>query len=186
MWLSITLRSVFASPIELTQPGNWLCHTSVWPRMRCPCASAWPTIWSAGPKLNEPRDGSVVSHFISFSGVIMLNSRSRIVEYVELLSLPAATAVPKQRPGVAACAPSVAAACAGRGMSTAAPATVAAADNTETSAHTRWGRIKGFMVEVLSSATDHPSAVRYLEQKARYRNWFSVGIIRAVAVESRN
>ena len=67
----------------------------MWPRIRCPCAVAWLTIWSAGPKLKLPRDGSVVSHFISFSGVIMLNSRSRIVEYVELPSFPAATAVPK-------------------------------------------------------------------------------------------
>ena len=95
MWLSITLRSVFASRMELTQPGSWECQTRVWPRMRWPCASAWLTIWSAGPKLNEPREGSVASHFISFSGVIMLNSRSRSVEYVESPSLPAATAVPK-------------------------------------------------------------------------------------------
>ncbi len=78
MWLSITLRSVAASVIEPTQLGNWLCQTRVWPRIRCPWADAWLTIWSPGPKLNDPRDGSVVSHFISFSGVIALNSRSRM------------------------------------------------------------------------------------------------------------
>ena len=78
MWLSMTERSVVASVMELTQLGNCECHTRVWPRIRCPCACAWLTIWSAGPKLKLPRDGSVVSHFISFSGVIMLNSRSRI------------------------------------------------------------------------------------------------------------
>ncbi len=37
----------------------------------------------------------MVSHFISFSGVTMLNSRSRIPEYVGSPSLPEATAVPK-------------------------------------------------------------------------------------------
>jgi hypothetical protein len=29
-----TLRSVFASVMELTQPGSWECHTRVWPRTR--------------------------------------------------------------------------------------------------------------------------------------------------------
>jgi hypothetical protein len=53
------------------------------------------TIESAGLKLKFPREGSTVSHFISFSGVIMLNSRSRMVEYVESPSLPEDTAVPK-------------------------------------------------------------------------------------------
>jgi hypothetical protein len=95
MWLSITLRSVLASEMDVTQEGNCPCHTSVWPRIRWPCAVAWLTIWSPGPKLKLPRDGSVVSHFISFSGVIMVNSRSRMPEYVESPSLPAATAVPK-------------------------------------------------------------------------------------------
>lgn len=32
------------------------------------------------PQLKVPREGSVESHFISFSGVIMWNSRSRIPE----------------------------------------------------------------------------------------------------------
>src|SRR2546423_2424836 len=127
MWLSITLRSVLASPIELTQPGSWLCHTSVWPRIRCPWAWAWDTIWSAGPKLKLPRDGSVVAHFISFSGVIMLNSRSRIVLYVESPSLPAATAVPKYRPDWAAAAPSVVAAAWAGGGNSGPPATAEAA-----------------------------------------------------------
>src|SRR3954469_2175928 len=105
MWLFITLRSVLASPIAVTQPGNCPCHTRVCPRIRWLWAWAWLTIWSAGPKLNDPRDGSVVSHFISFSGVIMLNSRSRMVEYVELPSLLAGTAVPKYRPDCAAAEP---------------------------------------------------------------------------------
>src|SRR5690242_21308509 len=87
MWFSITLLSVLASLIEPTQDGSCWYQTRVWPRIRWPWALAWETIWSAGPKLKLPRDGSVVSHFISFSGVIMLNSRSRIVVYCELLSL---------------------------------------------------------------------------------------------------
>ncbi len=95
MWLSITLRRVLASVVDLTQSGSWECQTRVWPRMRWPCAVAWLTIESAGAKLNDPREGSVVSHFISFSGVTILNSRSRMVEYVESPSLPEDTAVPK-------------------------------------------------------------------------------------------
>ncbi len=95
MWLFITLRRVLASVMDLTQPGSWECQTRVWPRIRWPCAEAWLTIESAAAKLNEPREGSMASHFISFSGVIILNSRSRMAEYVESPSLPAATAVPK-------------------------------------------------------------------------------------------
>src|SRR3954451_497965 len=112
MWLFITDRRLFASVMLETQLGSCECHTVVWPRIRCPWAWAWLTIWSAGPKLKLPRDGSVVSHFISFSGVIMLNSRSRMDTYVPSPSLGAATAVPKYRPEVAACAPSVLAAAA--------------------------------------------------------------------------
>src|SRR6266566_4007805 len=78
--------------------------------MRMPWACAWATIWSPAPKVKLPWEGSVASHFISFSGVTLLNSRSRIVEYVESPSLLAATAAPKYRPVCAAAAPSVLAA----------------------------------------------------------------------------
>ncbi|CAG7612685.1 hypothetical protein SBRY_100054 [Actinacidiphila bryophytorum] len=105
MWLSIADCRSDADRLE-TQEGSWLCQTRVWPRIRCPCDWAWETIWSPGPKLKFPRDGSVVSHFISFSGVIMLNSRSRIAVYAEVPSFPAGTAVPKYRPDCAAAAPS--------------------------------------------------------------------------------
>ena len=40
------------------------------------CAWAKVTIGSPGPKLNVPRDGSVVSHFISLPGVTMSNWRA--------------------------------------------------------------------------------------------------------------
>jgi hypothetical protein len=63
--------------------------------------------------LNWFRLGSVASHFISFSAVMLLNSRRRMVEYVLSPNLPAATAAPKYRPDCAAAAPNVdAAACA--------------------------------------------------------------------------
>ncbi len=128
MWLFITLRSVFASPMELTQDGSCECQTVVCPRMRWPWARAWLTIWSAGPKLKLPRDGSTASHFISFSGVIMLNSRSEIAAYRESPSLPAATAVPKYRPDGAACVPRLAAP-AELGRKVVTPATSAEADS---------------------------------------------------------
>src|ERR1044071_7013078 len=127
MWLSITDRSVFGSVMLDTQPGSCECQTVVWPRIRSPWAVAWLTIWSAGPKLKLPRDGSMVSHFISFSGVIMLNSRSRMVAYVESPSRPAATAVPKYRPDTAAWAPNVLAAWARFGTRVTALTTMSAA-----------------------------------------------------------
>src|SRR5262245_32084481 len=113
MWLTIAERSVL--PLRpCAQGGCWECHASVWPRTRIPRPCAWLTIRSALAKLKEPRDGSVASHFISFSGVAALNSRLRIVTYVESLSLLAATAAPKYRPPFAAAeAPSVVAAKAG-------------------------------------------------------------------------
>ncbi len=52
--------------------------------------------------MNELRVRSVASHFISFSGVTELNSRSRMPVYVPSPSLPAATAAPKYRPDCAA------------------------------------------------------------------------------------
>src|SRR5512142_341923 len=62
---------------------------------------------SPDEKLKLPRLGSVVSGFISFSHVIMLNSRAAIVVYVESPSRLLAIAVPKYRPDCAAAAPSV-------------------------------------------------------------------------------
>ncbi len=43
-----------------------------------PWARAWSTTRSAAEKVKVPRLGSVASHFISFSGVAELNSRSRV------------------------------------------------------------------------------------------------------------
>ena len=58
---------------------------------------AWACATSRSPllKLNWFRDGSVASHFISFSAVTMLNSRFRMPTYVLSDSLFTATAVPK-------------------------------------------------------------------------------------------
>ena len=152
MWLFITLRSVFASVMPLTQPGSWECQTRVWPRTRCPREVARLTIWSAGPKVNEPRDRSVASHFISFSGVTELNSRSRIVEYVPSPSFPAATAVPKYRPDWAAWAPRVEALTSGEsgdsGAAVAVPGTTmtAAASSPNAEARRRLSRLRRFTV----------------------------------------
>src|SRR5262249_5652004 len=78
-----------------TQPGSWLCQTRLWPRIVSLLAVAKFTIWSAAPKLNWPWLGSVVSHFISFSGVTELNSRLTPAEYfVSLARALAWTAVP--------------------------------------------------------------------------------------------
>lgn len=62
---------------------------------------------SADEKLNELRDGSVVSHFISFSGVTPENSVVQVLRYWASLRWLAATAAPKVRPEAAAAAPSV-------------------------------------------------------------------------------
>jgi len=75
-------------------------------------------------------DGSVASIFISFSAVIMLNSRFAMDEYVLSLSLNAAMAVPKYRPLSEAAACSVLpAAWAGIVVAMVAPSvTIASAD----------------------------------------------------------
>src|SRR5690242_12656709 len=123
MWLFITLRRVFASVMPLTQPGSCECQTRVWPRIRWPWLRAWLTIWSAEPNVKLLRDGSVASHFISFSGVIIENSRSRIVVYCASLNRKAATAAPKYRPDWPAAAPRVEAAAVACGSVVRAPAT---------------------------------------------------------------
>jgi hypothetical protein len=55
------------------------------------------TIISAGPKLNELGDGSVVSHFISFSGVRLVNSVAAIFASDGVLRPLVLMAVPKIR-----------------------------------------------------------------------------------------
>ncbi len=64
----VAAASSFADEI-VSQPGYCACQTSVWPRTSCPAPRAASTISSPGPKSKRPRDGSTVSHFISFSGV---------------------------------------------------------------------------------------------------------------------
>ena len=62
----------------VSHAGSWLCQTSVWPRTIWRCARAWATSRSAAEKSRTPRSGSTLSHFIAFSGVTLLNSRSRM------------------------------------------------------------------------------------------------------------
>src|SRR3954454_5856456 len=120
MWLTIAERRALP-PRLCTQPGCCECQASAWPRTRCPLAWAVLTIRSPLVNVNEPWDGSVATHFISFSGVTMVNSRLRIPVYVLSPSLPADTAVPKYRPVAAADAPSVVAAPADVATATTAP-----------------------------------------------------------------
>ena len=96
--------------MPLTQPGSWECQTRVWPRTFMPLLCAWLTILSAPVKVNESRDGSVASHFISFSGVTPVNSRFNTVVYADSPSRPLATAAPKTLPFALAAAPRVVAA----------------------------------------------------------------------------
>ena len=77
------------------QPGCWEYQASAWPRTFLPLLVAQFRIWSPLLKLNWFWFGSVASAFISFSAVIMLNSRFAMPEYVPSLSRPAAMAVPK-------------------------------------------------------------------------------------------
>jgi hypothetical protein len=56
---------------------------------------AKPTTRSAAVQLKVFCAGSVASHFISFSGVAMPNSRAAMVVYAVSPSLPALIAVPK-------------------------------------------------------------------------------------------
>src|ERR1041384_368658 len=117
MWLFIAPRNVVASRMPLTQLGICACQTSVCPRNRWFWLRALLAMRSAELKVKVLRDGSVASHFISFSAVTELNSRLRIVVYCESPSLPAATAAPKYRPDWAAAAPRVVAASAALGTS---------------------------------------------------------------------
>ena len=102
-------------------------------------------------KENWPWLGSVASHFISFSGVTMENSRSRMPTYVESPSFPAETAVPKYRPVWAADAPSVEAAPADVASTSETPSDVA--KNVDASA----AREIGFMAPPLSRCSSRRS-----------------------------
>src|ERR1700743_317454 len=101
MWVSMA-ACTWVSGRLVHQDGNWVGHTRVWPRTRAPIDLACATIWSPGPKLNTPFDGSVVSHFISLPGVTMLNWLSETASSVGLLRLDWVRAVPKYLPCAAA------------------------------------------------------------------------------------
>lgn len=73
MWFSMAACTWPAGRL-LTQLGNWLCQTRLWPRTCWLWACAKETIASPPLKLNWPCDGSVVSHFIELPGVIEPNS----------------------------------------------------------------------------------------------------------------
>src|ERR1017187_194402 len=97
MWFSITDCTWFSGRLD-THDGSWLCQTRVCQRTRMPCNWENDRIWSPGPKLKEPLDGSVVSHFISLPGVTMSNCCPARVVTVELDSMFCVIAVPKERP----------------------------------------------------------------------------------------
>ena len=101
MWLVMTWISVaLLKPLLDTQPGSCEYQTSVWQRT---CLLFWRAqfmCWSAAPKLNWLRFGSVASHFCAFSGVTDPNSLRmmlcswlslRTVSDVPMYSRPAAT-----------------------------------------------------------------------------------------------
>ncbi|RAO57416.1 hypothetical protein LUPAC06_02982 [Micromonospora saelicesensis] len=77
-WFSIALRSAVPSMLCI-QPGCCEYQARVWPRTFQPREMAWFTIRSALLKVKLFCCGSVASIFISFSGVMALNSRFRIV-----------------------------------------------------------------------------------------------------------
>ena len=93
-----------------------------------PCALANDTTPSPGPKLYDPLDGSVASHFISLPGVTMSNCWPARFVIVELLVMLPVTSVPKYLPCASAAARSVLpAAVAGSAAASTPPVTQAAA-----------------------------------------------------------
>src|SRR5579864_2634727 len=127
MWLSIACCTWLLGRLD-TQDGSWFCQTRLCPRTRMPCERAHETIASPGPKLYDPLDGSVVSHFISLPGVTMSNCWPARFVIVELLIMFPVTSVPKYLPWASAAARSVPpAAVAGAAVASAPPATQAAA-----------------------------------------------------------
>ncbi len=116
----------------LTQPGSWLCQTRLWPRTRMPLACAYCTSWSPGPKLYEPSDGSVVSHFISLPGVSMSNCASAMAVSPPTPRSASVRAVPKYRPPASAAAFSVLPDAAAGLAAASVPSTTASAEVTVT------------------------------------------------------
>jgi hypothetical protein len=74
MW---SVMACSALPL-LSQLGCWECQTRVWPRSSAPMSAACWATWSPPLKLKLPWVGSVASHFIEFSAVTLLNSRSSV------------------------------------------------------------------------------------------------------------
>jgi hypothetical protein len=101
MWLVMTeIRVALLKLLLETQLGSCEYHTRVWQRTCLPFCVAQLTCWSAAPKLNWPRLGSVASHFCAFSGVMEPNSllmmfcscvSLRTVRDVPMYPRPAAT-----------------------------------------------------------------------------------------------
>ena len=93
-----------------------------------PCDCPQLRIWSPRLKLNEPRDGSVASHFISLPGVTMSNWAAASELSALLLMSPVVMAVPKYRPCASASVFTAVAACAGADAPAANAATDAASN----------------------------------------------------------
>src|ERR1700730_4580245 len=136
----------------LTQDGNWLCHTKLWPRTRAPIDLACAMIWSPGPKLNVPLDGSVVSHFISLPGVTMSNWASATESSVGLLRLGTVSAKPKYLPFASASVCSELAADAGAGAMR--PQRVPAAIAATTADTGRSGHRPARLSDMIDSSVD--------------------------------
>ena len=63
---------------EVSQPGSWLCQTSVWPRTAMPFVSAKAMSASASVKLYVVAEGRSASILKAFSATTMLNSRRSV------------------------------------------------------------------------------------------------------------
>src|SRR3954469_15951563 len=96
MWRRrMSLRCSGVNVPEVSHVGSWLCQTSVCPRTAWWLARAKRTSASPWLKSVTPCWGSTDSHFMTFSGVTMLNSRAIAALYAgSLASAAMSTAVP--------------------------------------------------------------------------------------------
>src|SRR5215469_11029012 len=87
----------FATPV-VSQFGNWLCHSSVWPRTREWFASANATRLSAPDQSKTPCSGSTTCHFISLPGVYTENWLAAMAAHAGVLRSSGIIALPMCMP----------------------------------------------------------------------------------------
>ena len=83
VWMWVRMIAIVWSRVKfppVSQPGSWLCHTSVWPRTVIPFCSANAISASASVKLKVVCDGRSASILNAFSATSMLNSRRSVSE----------------------------------------------------------------------------------------------------------